>query len=69
MATMAQVADGSNTIEKRMTLLDSAIESGCAETIQQSLVDWRRSICDYYLGERLLWKLYGVLGGKPRQRA
>ena len=62
LATNAEISVKSNGIESRMAFLDDRIDTGCDETIQESLIDWRRSGCDYYLGERFLWKVYLAVG-------
>ena len=62
LATEAEVSVGATTVETRMDYVEEYIRRNCDETIQESLVDWRRSYCDYSLGERLYWNLYTGLG-------
>ncbi len=62
LATYAEIQVGATSIEHRLKLLDERVASNCKETIQEQLIDWRRSGCDYFLGERFLWHLYLALG-------
>lgn len=62
LETIAQISVGATTMERRMAFLDDVVHRSCDATIQESLVDWRESGCDYSLGERLLSNIYVVLG-------
>ena len=62
LATIAEVSVGATTMERRMAFLDDVVHRSCDATIRESLVDWRESSCDYWLGERLLWNIYMALG-------
>ena len=61
LATIAEISVGTTTLEQRLEIFDDVVRSGCDATIRESLVDWRRSGCDYLLGERLLWNIYMAL--------
>ena len=62
LATLAEITVGTTSIEERMKYLDDRIERNCDATFKETLVDWRRNVCDYNLGERLLWNMYVTLG-------
>ncbi len=64
LATIAEVSVEATSIEDRMEYVEGRIRTGCDENIRELLVDWRRSGCDYNLGERLYWKLYTELGAE-----
>ncbi len=68
LTTNTVVSLGETTIEERLDKLESSIERDCDENIRESLVDWRRSNCDYRLGERLYWKLYLALGEETAKK-
>ena len=62
LKTVAMISVGETAIDQTMDYLDGAISEVCDDTIAESLIDWHRSNCDYYLGERLLWHMYLDLG-------
>ena len=62
LATKAEISAGTTTMERRMASLEEGVRYSCDATIQDSLMDWGSSVCDYWLGERLLWNMSGALG-------
>ncbi len=62
LRTVAEIQIGATSIDQRLRFLEDEISSLCRQTIREHLIDWRRSNCDYLLGERLLWHMYVVLG-------
>ena len=63
LESVAEIAAGGTTSEEQIEELDRrARTTSCPSNIRESLVDWKRSNCDYYLGERFFWKAYVALG-------